>query len=77
MKKVKVADLRQFSLTDLESRVKDWREELFRSRFKQQTNEAPDTSIGPKLKRNIAQALTLIGEKRRQESTAALKTGLD
>lgn len=66
--KVNVKDLRQFTVTDLEGRVKEWREELFRSKFKQETSEAPDTSVNRKLKRSIAKALTVINEKRRAEA---------
>ncbi len=42
-----------------------WREELFRAKFKMQSSEAKDTSVFRKLKQDIARALTIISEKGR------------
>lgn len=56
-------ELRQFGADELKGRVKQWREELFRSRFKGQTSEARDTSVYKKLKRDIARALTVLNQK--------------
>ena len=56
-------ELRNFTPDELTARVKQWKDELFRSRFKAQTAEARDTSVVRKLRRDIARALTVIGEK--------------
>lgn len=56
-------ELRNFTPEELNARVKQWKDELFRSRFKAQTAEARDTSVVRKLRRDIARALTVIGEK--------------
>jgi large subunit ribosomal protein L29 len=56
-------ELRNFTPDELSARVKQWKDELFRSRFKAQTAEARDTSVVRKLRRDIARALTVIGEK--------------
>ena len=56
-------ELRQFSAEELKGRVRQWRDELFRSRFKNETAEAKDTSVFRKLRLNIARGLTVLGEK--------------
>ncbi len=55
-------ELRQLKKDELEAKVGQWREELFRTKFKSQTSEAKDTSVFPKLKRDIARALTILQE---------------
>lgn len=55
-------ELRQLSAEELTGRVRQWRDELFRARFKSQTAEAKDTSIFRKMKRDIARALTVLSE---------------
>lgn len=55
-------ELRQLKKEELEGRIRQWREELFRSRFKSQTSEAKDTSVFPKLRRDIARGLTILQE---------------
>lgn len=62
-------ELRDFSIEDLHARVKEWREELFRHRFKAQTSENRDTSVAKKTRQRIARALTII----RQKQTATAK----
>ena len=61
---MKADELRSFSIPELEGRIGQWREELFRSRFKGETSEAKDTSVVPKLRHDIARALTVLNEKR-------------
>ncbi len=55
-------ELRQLKKEELETKIRQWREELFRSRFKSQTSEAKDTSVFPKLRRDIARGLTILQE---------------
>lgn len=57
------AELRNLSVEELRSRVKGWREEYFRAKFKGQTNEVKDTSIFRKLRKDIARGLMVLGEK--------------
>ena len=63
-------ELRQFGVDELKGRVRQWREELFRSRFKGQASEARDTSTYKKLKQDIARALTILSEKGRSGDVA-------
>lgn len=60
---MEATELRSFSADELKSRIKQWQEELFRSRFKAQTAEARDTSVFKKLRKDIARALTVLNEK--------------
>ncbi len=59
---MKAKELRQLIATELSARIKEWRDELFRLRFKTKSSESRDTSMLKKLKRDIARALTLITE---------------
>ncbi len=56
-------ELKNFSVEELKSRVHQWREELFRSKFKTQSSETKDTSILRKLRRDIARGLTVLNQK--------------
>lgn len=56
-------ELRNFSVEELKSRIRQWREELFRSKFKTQSSEAKDTSVLRKLRHEIARGLTVLSEK--------------
>lgn len=58
-------ELRQFTVEELKSRIGQWRDELFRSRFKAQSSEVRDTSVFKKLRRDVARAKTLLNEKSR------------
>lgn len=62
-------DLRSLSVEELKGRVRQWGDELFRSRFKAGTSETKDTSIFRKLRRDIARAHTVINEKVRSGNT--------
>lgn len=55
-------ELRQMKKEEIEVKIRQWREELFRGRFKAQTSEAKDTSVFLKLKRDIARGLTILNE---------------
>lgn len=57
------SELRQFSVDELKGRILQWKEELFRARFKAQTSETKDTSVVPKLRKDIARAFTVLNEK--------------
>jgi large subunit ribosomal protein L29 len=64
-------ELREFSIDELQTRVKQWKEELFRSKFKSEATEAKDTSVFRKLRRDIARGLTILNEKQRAGLTPA------
>ncbi len=68
---MKAKELREFSATDLQSRLGQWQEEVFRSRFKMENAEARDTSVIRKLRRNIARAYTILGQKQALATTEA------
>lgn len=71
------SELRNFSTDELSARVKQWKGELFRSRFKAQAAEARDTSVVRKLRRDIARALTIMQEIRSGKVVAKSATGAD
>ena len=56
-------ELLDLKVDELKARVQQWREELFRARFKARTSEAKDTSVPRKLRRDIARALTVLTQK--------------
>lgn len=60
---MEATELRTFSVDELRVRVRQWKEELFRNRFKTETQEARDTSVVKKLRRDIARGLTILNEK--------------
>lgn len=60
---METSEMRTLSPDELKGRVKNWRDELFRTRFKAQGSEARDTSVVKKLRREIARALTILNEK--------------
>lgn len=68
---MKAKELRDFSASDLTGRINQWKEEVFRSRFKMENAEARDTSIIRKLRRNIARACTILTEKNAKGTTEA------
>ena len=56
-------ELRNFSVDELKARVRQWRKELFRSKFKTQSSETKDTSVLRKLRQEIARGMTVLTEK--------------
>ena len=62
---MEVTEMRTLSPEELKSKLKQRREELFRSRFKAQSSEARDTSVVKKLRHEIARTLTVLSEKQR------------
>jgi large subunit ribosomal protein L29 len=56
-------ELRQLSVDELKGRVKQFKEDLVRARFKVQTAEARDTSIFKKTRADLARTLTVLTEK--------------
>jgi large subunit ribosomal protein L29 len=67
---VSIGDLRERTTGDLEQTVGELRRELWKARFDNHANQLDDTSKIRKLKTQIAQALTLLTERKRAEKKA-------
>jgi large subunit ribosomal protein L29 len=66
-----VNDLRELSIGELEDKVTDLKKELMESRFSLATSQIEDTSIFKKIKKQIAQANTVLNQKKREEMMKA------
>lgn len=64
-----INDLRELSIMELENKILDLKKELMESRFSLATSQIEDTSIFKKIKKEIAQASTLLNEKRNELKT--------
>lgn len=60
---MEASEVRQFSVDELKGRIRQWRDELFRNKFKTQSSEARDTSVIRKLRRDIARGETILRQK--------------
>lgn len=60
---METSELRELGAQELKTRVGQWKEELFRAKLKKFSGENKDTTAARKLRRNIARAITLLGEK--------------
>ena len=58
-----VNDLRELSVQELENKIVDLKKELMDSRFALATSQIEDTSVFKKIKKEIAQANTVLTEK--------------
>ena len=63
-----VNDLRELSVQELENKIVDLKKELMDSRFSLATSQIEDTSIFKKIKKEIAQANTVLTEKLKELS---------
>ena len=61
-----IENLRELSIMELENKILDLKKELMESRFSLATSQIEDTSIFKKIKKEIAQANTLLNEKRNE-----------
>ena len=64
-----VDNLRELSIMELENKILELKKELMESRFSLATSQIEDTSIFKKIKKEIAQASTLLNEKRNELKT--------
>ena len=64
-----IENLRELSIMELENKILDLKKELMDSRFSLATSQIEDTSIFKKIKKEIAQASTLLNEKRNELKT--------
>ena len=63
-----VNDLKELSITELENKIFDLKRELMDSRFALATSQIEDTSVFKKIKKEIAQANTILNQKVKRES---------
>ena len=66
-----INDLRELSIRELEDKVTELKKELMESRFSLATSQIEDTSIFKKIKKQIAQANTVLNQKKREEMMKA------
>ena len=59
-----VENLRELSVMELENKILDLKKELMESRFSLATSQIEDTSIFKKIKKEIAQASTVLRQKK-------------
>ncbi|MDD2434108.1 MAG: 50S ribosomal protein L29 [Bacilli bacterium] len=60
---MRIKEIRELPQKDLESKVKELKEELFVSRFQQATGSAKDSSKRKEIRKDIARILTVIKER--------------
>lgn len=65
---MKLSEMREKSVDELQNAVIDWKKQLLESRLELATNKLQDTSKISKTKRLIAQAKTIINEKGAQNA---------
>ena len=66
-----INDLRELSISELETKVGELKKELMESRFSLATSQIEDTSIFKKIKKQSAQANTVLNQKKREEMMKA------
>ena len=58
-----INDLRELSIMELENKILDLKKELIDSRFALATSQIEDNSVFKKIKKEIAQANTILNQK--------------
>ncbi|MDA9637195.1 50S ribosomal protein L29, partial [bacterium] len=61
----------ELSISELETKVSELKKELMQSRFSLATSQIEDTSIFKKIKKQIAQANTVLNQKKREDMMKA------
>jgi large subunit ribosomal protein L29 len=64
-----INDLRELSIMELENKILDLKKELMDSRFALATSQIEDTSVFKKIKKEIAQANTILNQKINEMNT--------
>ncbi len=59
-----INDLRELSISELETKVTELKKELMESRFSLATSQIEDNSVFKKIKKQIAQAKTVLNQKK-------------
>ncbi|MDP9456138.1 50S ribosomal protein L29 [Rubrobacter marinus] len=65
---MKVAEVRELGVEELERRVAETRRELFNLRFQHATGQLENTGQLREVKRNIARLLTVLNKKQRENA---------
>ena len=58
-----INDIRELSIVELENKILDLKKELMDSRFALATSQIEDTSVFKQIKKEIAQANTILNQK--------------
>lgn len=66
---MKINEIRELSLEDIESNLDDAREELMRMRFQRATGELTNHNLPKYTRRRIARLLTVLKEKQAEEKS--------
>jgi large subunit ribosomal protein L29 len=66
-----INDLRELSISDLENKVSELKKELMQSRFSLATSQVEDNSVFRKIKKQIAQAKTVLNQKKIEDMMKA------
>jgi large subunit ribosomal protein L29 len=61
---VKVKDIRELSVDELNAKLKELKTELFNLRFQLAINQLENTNRIPEVKRDIARVMTILQEKK-------------
>jgi large subunit ribosomal protein L29 len=65
---VKAADIRELSDSEIQQRIVEAQEELFRLRFRSATQQLENPSLMRKLRRDVARMKTILRERELQQS---------
>ena len=66
-----INDLRELSISELNNKVYELKKELMQSRFSLATSQVEDTSVFRKIKKQIAQANTVLNQKKIEDMMKA------
>jgi large subunit ribosomal protein L29 len=66
-----INDLRELSISELENKVSELKKELMQSRFSLATSQVEDNSVFRKIKKQIAQAKTVLNQKKIEDMMKA------
>jgi|TARA_B110000495_G_C22400654_1_gene256093 large subunit ribosomal protein L29 len=66
-----INDLRELSISELNNKVSELKKELMQSRFSLATSQVEDTSVFRKIKKQIAQANTVLNQKKIEDMMKA------
>ena len=66
-----INDLRELSISELENKVSELKKELMQSRFSLATSQIEDNSVFRKIKKQIAQANTVLNQKKIEDMMKA------
>ena len=71
---MKPKEIHELSMTELEKKIRETREELLNLRLRKQTGQVEKTNELQSLRRDIARMETIHGQKKRTEAATAAKS---